>query len=247
MGDQKQLPPTAFFEHRSEGDDEDDNGADETDWFEGRESILDVLVGMAGSAAAEHYLAVHYRSRHESLIRYSNHHFYEDRLLTFPSPKKARDMGVKGVYLPEGRYDVGGSRDNRVEAEKVVELVFDLMRVRPRESLGVVTLSRAQADLVETLVDEARLTHPEFDSRFAPESDERFFVKNLENVQGDERDHIVMSVGYGPSSESGQVYNRFGPINKEGGERRLNVAVSLGAEIYDRGAFVETGGHHGEE
>ena len=100
------------------------------------------------------------------------------------------------------------------------------MRNRPGESVGVVTLSRAQADLVETLVDEARLAHSEFDSHFAPESDERFFVKNLENVQGDERDHIVMSVGYGPSPESGQVYNRFGPINNDGGERRLNVAVS---------------------
>ena len=224
VGDRKQLPPTAFFEHHFErGDDDGDD--DETDWFEGRESILDVLVGMAGSGAAEHYLAVHYRSRHESLIRYSNHYFYDDRLLTFPSPEKSSDMGVKSFYLPGGRYDAGGSRTNRLEAEKVVKLVFDLMRKRPDESVGVVTLSRTQADLVETLVDEARLTLPEFDRHFAPERDERFFVKNLENVQGDERDHIVMSVGYGPT-EAGQVHNRFGPINNDGGERRLNVAVS---------------------
>ena len=225
VGDQKQLPPTSFFQHRGAQDDADDDG-DDTDWFEGRESILDVLVGMAGGGAAEHYLAVHYRSRHESLIRYSNHYFYDDRLLTFPNPRKTAALGVQSVYLTDGRYDAGGSRTNRLEAEKVVELVFDLMRKRPTESVGVVTLSRAQADRVETLVDEARMELPEFDHQFAPEREERFFVKNLENVQGDERDHVVMSVGYGPSTESGKVYNRFGPINTDGGERRLNVAVS---------------------
>ena len=226
VGDQKQLPPTSFFQHRSEQEDDAPDDIDDVDWFEGRESILDVLVGMAGSGAAEHYLAVHYRSRHESLIRYSNHYFYEDRLLTFPSPKNAAHVGVTDVYLADGRYDAGGSGTNRLEAEKVVELIFELMRTGLEESVGVVTLSRKQADLIETLVDEKRLALSEFDHHFAPERDERFFVKNLENVQGDERDHIVMSVGYGPSTESGQVYNRFGPINNEGGERRLNVAVS---------------------
>ena len=113
-----------------------------------------------------------------------------------------------------------------MEAEKVVELVFELLRTRPKtESIGVVALSRIQADLIETLIDEAREFQPEYEDRFARERLERFFVKNLENVQGDERDHIVLSVGYGPT-ESGRIYNRFGPINNEGGERRLNVAVS---------------------
>ncbi len=226
VGDRKQLPPTTLFQHRYEHEGEDENSDDDTDWFEGRESILDVLVGMAGSGVTEHYLGVHYRSRHESLIRYSNHYFYEDRLLTFPSPGRTAAVGVAGVYLPDGRYDAGGSRTNRMEAEKVVQLIFNLMRTRPAESVGVVTLSRAQADLVERLIDEVRLNQPEFDQHFAPEREEQCFVKNLENVQGDERDHIVLSVGYGPSTESGQVYNRFGPINNEGGERRLNVAVS---------------------
>lgn len=226
VGDRRQLPPTTVFQHRYEHEDGDDDGDDETDWFEGRESILDVMVGMAGSGVAEHYLGVHYRSRHDSLIRYSNHYFYDDRLLTFPSPRKAAAHGVEAVYLPHGRYDAGGSRTNRMEAERIVELVFELLRTRPEsESIGVVALSRAQADLIDTLIDEARLYQPEFDHHFSSEHDERFFVKNLENVQGDERDHIFLSVGYGPTN-TGQVYNRFGPINNEGGERRLNVAVS---------------------
>lgn len=224
VGDRRQLPPTTLFQHRYEHEDDDDD--DETDWFEGRESILDVMVGMAGSGVAEHYLGVHYRSRHDSLIRYSNHYFYDDRLLTFPSPRKPTAHGVAAVYLPHGRYDAGGSRTNRIEAEKVVELVFQLLRTRPTtESIGVVALSRTQADLIETLIDEAREFQPEYEERFARERQERFFVKNLENVQGDERDHILLSVGYGPT-ESGRIYNRFGPINNDGGERRLNVAVS---------------------
>ncbi len=226
VGDRRQLPPTTLFQHRYEHEDDDDDGDEETDWFEGRESILDVMVGMVGSGVAEHYLEVHYRSRHDSLIRYSNHYFYDDRLLTFPSPRKPAAHGVQAVYLPDGRYESGGSRTNRIEAERVVELVFELLRTRPKsESIGVVTLSRAQADLIETLIDEAREFHPEYEDRFARERQERFFVKNLENVQGDERDHILLSVCYGPT-ESGQIYNRFGPINNEGGERRLNVAVS---------------------
>ena len=100
VGDRRQLPPTTLFQHRYEHEDDDDDGDVETDWFEGRESILDVMVGMVGSSVAEYYLRVHYRSRHDSLIRFSNHYFYDDRLLTFPSPRKAAAHGVTGVYLP---------------------------------------------------------------------------------------------------------------------------------------------------
>lgn len=225
VGDQKQLPPSNFFEHRNESEN-DDETEDEIDWLEGQESILDVMVSMAYSGVEEHNLAVHYRSRHDSLIRYSNRYFYDDRLLTFPNPGVDDSLGVRSVYLPDGRYDVGGSRTNQIEAQKVVELVFELFQTRPDESVGVVALSRNQADLIETLIDSHRLSTSQFDGRFSSEAIERFFVKNLENVQGDERDHIILSVGYGPSTESGRVYNRFGPINSEGGERRLNVAVS---------------------
>ena len=178
-----------------------------------------------GDGFAERYLSVHYRSRCESLIRFSNHAFYEDRLLTFPSPNPAAAC-VRDVYLPNATYDAGGSRTNRDEAERVTDIVFDLMATQTTsESIGVVALSRSQADLIESLIEERRLLNRHLDQRFNDELPERFFVKNLENVQGDERDHVVLSIGYGPTP-AGAVPNRFGPINQEGGERRLNVAVT---------------------
>jgi very-short-patch-repair endonuclease len=226
VGDQKQLPPTSFF--RSDVDDDESDEEEIEDRLEGVESILDALVGMVGAGVHGSFLDIHYRSRHEDLIRYSNHHFYNDRLLTFPSSQRTAPwLGIEDVYLPEARYDAGGTRTNRKEAEEVVRRVIQVMRTRPaHESLGVVTLSRAQADLIEELINHQRLTDSSLDSRFDPELHERFFVKNLENVQGDERDHIVLSIGYGPTVGSGAVPNRFGPINRDGGERRLNVAVS---------------------
>ena len=228
-GDKYQLPPTNFF-RRARGDDDDTaemDEYDEQDRLEGRESILDAIVGMAGDSVTEQYLTVHYRSRHEDLIRYSNHHFYDDRLLTFPAPgRETSGFGVRGVHV-HGRFDAGASRTNRIEAEEVVKQVFATMRSRPeRESIGVVALSRAQADLIGRLVDERRLWERDLDERFDEDRRECFFVKNLENVQGDERDHIILGIGYGPTTGSGAVPQRFGPISNEGGERRLNVAVS---------------------
>jgi very-short-patch-repair endonuclease len=225
VGDEKQLPPTSFFRRDADEDDEEEATDDR---LEGVESILDAMVGMKGMGVVSAYLGMHYRSRHEDLIRYSNHHFYDDRLLIFPSPDRAsHSLGLKDVYLSQGRYDAGASRTNRVEAEAAADRVFELLRTRPAdESVGVVTLSRAQSDLIEELVNERRLNDPSLDSRFSEALSERFFVKNLENVQGDERDHIVLSIGYGPTVGSGSVPNRFGPINREGGGRRLNVAVT---------------------
>ncbi len=226
VGDRLQLPPTTFF-RRSLADDADHRDEDDetSDSFEGRESILDVMVGQVGNRVEERYLTVHYRSRSESLIRFSNHAFYEDRLLTFPDPDPSA-AAVRDVYLSGAIYDAGGRRTNREEAERVTDIVFDLLETQPRdESIGVVALSRSQADLIETLIEERRLISRHLDDRFSSDVDERFFVKNLENVQGDERDHMVLSVGYGPTS-AGAVPNRFGPINQEGGERRLNVAVT---------------------
>lgn len=224
VGDQEQLPPTSFF-RREVLEDDDDESTD--DRLEGVESILDVMVGMAGAGVQGAYLGVHYRSRHEHLIRYSNHHFYRDRLLTFPSPDMTGNHGLKDIYLPDGRYDAGASRTNQREAETVVDQVFKLMRTCPEtESMGVVALSKAQAGRIEEMINERRLQDSSLDSRFAEDRTERFFVKNLENVQGDERDHIILSLGYGPTVGSGAVPNRFGPINREGGKRRLNVAVT---------------------
>jgi very-short-patch-repair endonuclease len=228
VGDQQQLPPTSFFRSEEEECDDEDEPEESGNRLENVESILDALVGMRGAGVSDVYLQVHYRSQHDNLIRYSNHYFYEDRLLTFPSAHGSQPgHGVRSVYLPEGRFEAGGSRTNRKEAERVVELAYELMASQPaNESIGVVALSRAQADLIQQLFDQRRLDDRRFDERFAEEARERFFVKNLENVQGDERDHILLSIGYGPTTGSGVVPNRFGPLNAEGGHRRLNVAVS---------------------
>ena len=127
VGDRLQLPPTTFFRAGLGDDDESDGDEEEDeDSFEGRESILDVMVGQMGAGFAERYLSVHYRSRCESLIRFSNHAFYEDRLLTFPSPNPTVAC-VRDGYLPNATYDSGGSRTNRDEAERVTDIVFELM------------------------------------------------------------------------------------------------------------------------
>ena len=224
VGDRKQLPPTNFFRTRLNNDDDHDDD-DDDDSFEGRESILDVMVGQVGIGFAERYLNVHYRSRSESLISFSNNAFYDNRLLTFPCPHPA-DAAVRDVYLPNATYDVGRTRTNREEAERVTDIVFELMETQPAdESIGVVALSRPQADLIDTLIEERRMFSRHLDYRFSEDEAERFFVKNLENVQGDERDHMILSIGYGPTP-AGDVPNRFGPINRDGGERRLNVAVT---------------------
>jgi very-short-patch-repair endonuclease len=226
VGDAKQMPPTRFFDSSDDGLDEDE----EENAVSGRESILDVLISLVGTCVAESYLTNHYRSLDESLIRYSNHYFYDDRLLTFPSPKTCRDeYGMRSVYLPEGRYRPGKSGgDNRLEADTVVDMVFDSIAGDPSSSLGVVTFNKSQAELIERLIEVRRFENkdPEVEAFFSDERPEPFWVKNLENVQGDERDYMIMSVVYGPTEGSDQVANRFGPINQDGGARRLNVAAS---------------------
>ena len=227
VGDRRQLPPTTFFQGGIGDDDDDLDDDDDTpaDAFEGRESILDVMVGQVGPGIAERYLSVHYRSRCESLIRFSNHAFYDNRLLTFPGPDPGAPC-VRDVYLPDATYDAGGTRQNRLEAERVADIVFELMEtLLDDDSVGVVARARAQADLIESLIEQGRLIRRHLDERFSEDVRERFFVKNLENVQGDERDHMILSIGYG-RTPAGAVPNRFGPINNEGGERRLNVAVT---------------------
>lgn len=230
-GDAKQLPPTNFFRssHDEDGDRETDDDDEDgpLDRMEGQESILDVMQAMVGSGVREQHLTVHYRSRHEDLIRYSNHHFYDDRLLVFPSPGRDTSLGMRDVPVPEGRYEAGASRTNPVEAERVADLVIETLETTPpNESVGVVALSRAQADRIDGLLLQRRLERRDLDDRFSESAHERFFVKNLENVQGDERDHIILSIGYGPTLGSERVPQRFGPINREGGKRRLNVAVT---------------------
>lgn len=221
VGDPKQLPPTNFF--NSSGDDEDDLTPEE---HKDLESILDELMT---NGLRHKRLQWHYRSRHEGLIAFSNRQYYENDLLTFPSAETALG-GVRFKHLPAARYDKGKSRTNRGEAEALVnELVARLRKADgPRYSYGVVTFSQAQQKLVEDLLDQKRREYPELEIHFGdepPVEGEPVIVKNLESVQGDERDVILFSICYGPD-ETGRVSMNFGPLNRDGGERRLNVAIT---------------------
>ncbi|MFT4625921.1 MAG: very-short-patch-repair endonuclease [Myxococcota bacterium] len=217
VGDSKQLPPTTFF--GGGGSDEDVDDLDEVDL----ESILDECVA---ARMPQHRLRWHYRSRHEGLIAFSNAKYYGNALHTFPSA--AQEVPELGVHLVrvDGVYDRGGQRWNRGEAEAVVAAVVRHLShpVAREHSLGVVTFSSQQRRLVEDLLDEARGAHPGLDEAFT-RTHEPVFVKNLENVQGDERDVMLFTVGYGPDVH-GKVSMNFGPLNKAGGERRLNVAIT---------------------
>ena len=218
VGDPKQLPPTSFFQRAED----DDDGADE-DVVQDLESILDDCI-----SAQIPWLPLnwHYRSRHESLITFSNYHYYGNRLLTFPSAA-IDGLGVSWHHLPNSVYDKGKSRTNRGEAEAVVGEIRRRLRDPKLAafSIGVVTFSQAQQTLIEDLLDQARIEDPTLDPYFAEGAEEPVFVKNLENVQGDERDVILFSICYGPDSQ-GRVSMNFGPMNRDGGERRLNVAVT---------------------
>jgi len=224
-GDNKQLPPTSFFQKNLIDDvDWDELNEDDVEVFD---SILDECLGIGLPVKT---LKWHYRSRHEDLIAFSNHRFYDDNLITFPAAKAQTDsLGVKLVYVPDGVYDRGGKRNNLNEAEKVADLVFKHFRNYPKKTLGVVTFSIAQMEAVEEAIDRRLKDKPEFEQFFKEDRLEGFFVKNLENVQGDERDVIFFSVGYGYDEQKQMALN-FGPLNKPGGERRLNVAVTRARE-----------------
>jgi very-short-patch-repair endonuclease len=217
VGDPKQLPPTSFFDRaESDLDDEDVEGD--------LESILDECIG---ANLPTMNLAWHYRSRHESLIAFSNHRYYQGGLVTFPSP--VTDDRAVSFHFVQGTYEKGGARINKSEAKALVaDLVRRLKSPGFRESkmtIGVVTFNSEQQRLIEDLLDEERRKDPALEPHFADAELEPVFVKNLESVQGDERDIMYFSVTYGPDS-SGVVSMNFGPMNREGGERRLNVAIT---------------------
>jgi very-short-patch-repair endonuclease len=224
-GDDKQLPPTAFFQ-KSLIDDSDWEEIDNED-IEVFDSILDVSMGIGLPIKT---LRWHYRSKHEDLISFSNHRFYDDKLVTFPSATRKHDtLGVKLVYIPNGIYDRGGRRDNIKEAEAVSKLVFEQFKNYPHKTLGVVTFSFAQMEAVQEALERLRKEKPEYERFFKENRLDGFFVKNLESVQGDERDVIIFSVGYG-RDQRGVITMNFGPLNKQGGERRLNVAITRAKE-----------------
>lgn len=218
-GDQKQLPPSSFFSISDDaaGEDEDD----EIDVFE---SVLDIAKGAGGLTSLP--LNWHYRSRHEDLITYSNYRFYDGSLHTFPGAVfDAPNLGVELIPV-KGTYRRGTTRDNPVEAAKVVERVLYFAQSFPSESIGVVTFSSAQADAVTAELERQSAEHPVLAGLLSDHDRlDGFFVKSLENVQGDERDIIVFSLGYGPD-ENGKFTMNFGPLNREGGWRRLNVAIT---------------------
>ena len=217
VGDPKQLPPTNFFD-RAEAD------ADDEDVEGDLESILDECLG---ASLPTRNLNWHYRSRHESLIAFSNARYYGGSLVTFPSP--VTDDRAVSFHHMKGVYEKGGARINKPEAKALVtDLVRRLKSPGFRQSkltIGVVTFNSEQQALIEDLLDEARRSDPSIEPFFAEVELEPVFVKNLESVQGDERDIMYFSITYGPDA-SGAVSMNFGPLNRDGGERRLNVAVT---------------------
>jgi len=220
-GDQKQLPPTSFFDAVNTDDEEE--WSEETDDTKEFESILDLA--KASGAFRSLTLRWHYRSRHEALIAFSNASFYGGKLITFPSRHSdGPDVGVE-LFWVEGTYRRGSSRDNPDEAVKVAERVIHHFDTRPGLSLGVVTFSEAQAVAIENAVSRARQDRPDLDRFFTNDRLRGFFVKSLESVQGDERDVLIFSIGYGPD-ENRKITMNFGPLNKQGGWRRLNVAIT---------------------
>lgn len=223
VGDERQLPPTRFFAKlTSEIDEQED---DDSVTFQARdaESILDLCLA---KGMPYRMLNWHYRSKHQSLIAVSNREFYDNKLFIVPSPYDAvAGMGLKFNYLPHAHYDRGNTRTNAVEAKAVAEAVIRHATERPELSLGVATFSVAQRQVILKELELLRRAHPETEDFFNRASTEPFFVKNLENIQGDERDVIFISVGYGRTS-TGYMAMSFGPLNSEGGERRLNVLIS---------------------
>lgn len=216
VGDSRQMPPSNFFNSVSQSDGYDEY-EDSGDDFE---SILD----LCSVTLPRRRLKWHYRSKFEQLIAFSNKNFYEDELITFPSAKKCCEgAGVEYCYV-NGVFE-HKTRNNACEAQKVVELVFESIQKYPSRSLGVVAFSVAQQELIEKLIAQKRVKSPETEWFFAANKAEPFFVKNLETVQGDERDIIIFSVAYGKDS-LGKLSHNFGPLNQAGGERRLNVAVT---------------------
>ncbi|MCP3776175.1 DUF4011 domain-containing protein [Paenibacillus sp. MZ04-78.2] len=217
VGDTKQLPPTNFFHSSMIEEDFDEDEQEEVTY----ESILDECAHVLPPIN----LRWHYRSKHESLITFSNQAFYHNNLITFPSSDNGPYLGTEFVYVEDGIYDRGGSKTNKKEAEKIAHLVIEHFRDYPDKSLGVIAFSEAQASAIEAELTLLRNSNLRYERFFQEGVQEEFFVKSLENVQGDERDVVFLSVGYAKAADQTLHYN-FGPLSKARGERRLNVAVT---------------------
>ena len=230
-GDPKQLPPTRFFESALAVSDEEDEIETNQDLFERQQGeVEDLLSAALNMEIDEAYLDVHYRSRNSDLIEFSNANFYNARLQAIPGHPSNRVR-----YAPLTLYKVGGvyeERTNKIEAAKVRDIVRDLLKRAEPPSIGIACFNIAQRDLILETLEETAANEPAFAKALAEARDRRgagafegLFVKNLENVQGDERDHIIISTTYGPDP-AGRFYRRFGPVGRAGGGRRLNVLVT---------------------
>lgn len=221
-GDSHQLPPTTFFQSEViTSEDLEDTALEELP--EDLDSILDEC---AVSSIPRTMLRWHYRSKHESLIAFSNKNFYDNHLFTFPNAEEENpDLGIKFHYIPNTHYDRGGTGTNIEEAHEVAEAVFKHFREHPALTLGVGTFSIRQKYAIEDEIERMLGEDNSLEPFFTKDKQENFFIKNLETIQGDERDVIFISVGYGKDS-NGRLSMNFGPINQIGGARRLNVLVT---------------------
>ena len=223
VGDNKQLPPTRFF-NRLENED--------TDWEVNDDSLSDlesILDACHATGMPSMTLTWHYRSRHDSLIATSNREFYENKLTIFPSPfERSKELGLGFEKVEEGIFERGKSGTNPEEARVVASAVIEHAKKHPNESLGVGTFNIKQQNLLLNEIEKLRIKEadPELEKFFLSENREPFFVKNLENIQGDERDVIFLSICYGKHDSDKPISMNFGPLNQEGGERRLNVIIT---------------------
>ena len=222
MGDTQQLPPTSFFDQMSDADSDEE---------EATSLDMESILHLCKLSFPVKMLKWHYRSRHESLITVSNREFYDNDLLVYPSPShNDPELGLKFHYNPNTAYHRGASSANPLEAEDVVEEIFNhFEKYGDTKSLGVGTFSVAQKNAILEALEVKRKERPEFEPLFSDNKEERFFVKNLETIQGDERDVILISVGYG-YDQDGKMSLNFGPLNQDGGERRLNVLITRARE-----------------
>ena len=222
MGDTQQLPPTSFFDQMSDA---------ESDEEEATSLDMESILHLCKLSFPVKMLKWHYRSRHESLITVSNREFYDNDLLVYPSPShNDPELGLKFHYNPNTAYHRGSSSANPLEAEDVAEEIFNhFEKYGDSKSLGVGTFSVAQKNAILEALEVKRKERPEFEPLFSENKEERFFVKNLETIQGDERDVILISVGYG-YDQDGKMSLNFGPLNQDGGERRLNVLITRARE-----------------
>ncbi|GLW31718.1 DUF4011 domain-containing protein [Actinoplanes regularis] len=214
-GDDRQLPPTSFFDRAF-------SGSPDTEVLD-YQSVLELA--KACGAFPGMGLTWHYRSRHQALVAFANDAFYQGRLSTFPAPGTGGpDTGVQ-LFPVAGVYRRATSRDNPIEAERVAERILHHVTTRPGQSLGVVTFSMAQAEAIERALEKIAAGQPALERLVADDRLHGFFVKSLESVQGDERDVMIFSIGYG-YDESGRITANFGALNRPNGWRRLNVAIT---------------------